>query len=58
MYVYEQIEPWVWTVGHYDPTGRWHPESDHAKREDAANRVAWLNGRPSGSTTGTTEARQ
>lgn len=34
----------LWTVGFYDPAGRWHPESDHASASDAAARVAWLNG--------------
>lgn len=32
------------TVGFYDPKGEWHPESDYASREEAAKRVAWLNG--------------
>jgi len=31
-------------VGFYDPTGEWHAESDHATREQAAKRVAFLNG--------------
>lgn len=34
----------LWTVGFYDPGGEWHPESDHEDREEAAKRVAWLNG--------------
>ncbi len=33
-----------YTVGFYDPHGNWHPESDHATRYDAAQRVAYLNG--------------
>ena len=44
VYVYRQTEPGVWTVGFYDPQGRWHPESDHASAESAAERVHWLNG--------------
>jgi hypothetical protein len=32
------------TVGFYDPTGKWHPESDHGTPEDAGRRVAYLNG--------------
>ena len=44
MYVYIQSEPQLWTVGFYDPDGRWHPESDHPTKEKAAERVAWLNG--------------
>lgn len=37
----------LYTVGFYDPAGKWQPESDHGGRsgkDDAAARVAWLNG--------------
>lgn len=44
MYVYLQTEPQLFTVGFFDPNGKWHPESDYNLREDAANRVAFLNG--------------
>lgn len=44
MYVYIRSEPGLWTVGFYSPNGEWHPESDHSDREEAAKRVAWLNG--------------
>lgn len=44
MYVYLRSEPNLWTVGHYAPGGEWVPESDHDNRDDAAKRVAWLNG--------------
>ena len=44
MYVYIKSEPGLWTVGFYDPAGRWQPESDHNSREDAAARVHYLNG--------------
>jgi len=44
MYVYVRSEPNLWTVGFYDPQGKWHSESDHDVREEAAERVAWLNG--------------
>ena len=46
MYVYikPKGEPSLWTVGFYDPDGNWHPESDHSNPDDAADRVAWLNG--------------
>ena len=44
MYVYIRSEPSLWTVGFYDPSGRWHPDSDHDSPVLAANRVAWLNG--------------
>ncbi len=32
------------TVGFYDPDGKWHPESDHTHKEEAAKRVNFLNG--------------
>jgi hypothetical protein len=44
MWVYVQSEPHLYTVGFYDPSGQWHAESDHADKQEAANRVAWLNG--------------
>lgn len=44
MYVYLQSEPGLWTVGYYDPSGKWMPESDHASKDEAAKRVRWLNG--------------
>ena len=34
----------VYTVGFYDPSGKWQPESDHSTSEEAAKRVAYLNG--------------
>lgn len=34
-----------YTVGFYDPCGHWRPESDHGSSEEAARRVAWLNGK-------------
>jgi len=43
-YVYIRSEPTLWTVGFYDPDGRFQPESDHCSPEKAAERVAWLNG--------------
>ena len=43
-YVYIQSEPSLYTVGFYKPDGQWEPESDHDDREQAAKRVAWLNG--------------
>tara|TARA_Y100000296_G_C5007906_1_gene173598 strand:+ start:137 stop:319 length:183 start_codon:yes stop_codon:yes gene_type:complete len=33
-----------YTVGFYNPDGKWEPESEHDNRNDAAKRVAWLNG--------------
>jgi hypothetical protein len=44
MYLYKMTEPGLWTVGYYDPDGKWIAESDHNNSEKAANRVAWLNG--------------
>jgi hypothetical protein len=43
-YVYRNLEPGLWTVGFYTPTGFWVPESDHLVREEAAKRVHYLNG--------------
>jgi hypothetical protein len=44
MYVYIRSEPRLWTVGFYAPDSTWHPDSDHESSEEAAKRVAWLNG--------------
>ena len=44
MYVYIQSERTLWTVGFYDPNGKWHSDSDHSDREEAAKRVHYLNG--------------
>jgi hypothetical protein len=44
MYVYIRSEPGLWTVGFYDPTGKWFPESDWNTPEEAAERVHYLNG--------------
>lgn len=44
MYVYIKSEPELWTVGFYRPSGQWEPESDHASTDEAAARVAYLNG--------------
>lgn len=43
-YVYIRSESNLWTVGFYDPNGKWNPESDHDNSEDAAKRVHYLNG--------------
>jgi hypothetical protein len=43
-YVYIVSEPGLFTVGFYDPAGKWHPESDHDVSDDAARRVHYLNG--------------
>ena len=44
MYVYIKSEPGLWTVGFYRPDGKWEAETDHSDSEEAAKRVAWLNG--------------
>ena len=44
MYVYVKSEPGLWTVGFYDPSGQWHPDSDYDNREQASERVRYLNG--------------
>jgi hypothetical protein len=44
MYIYRKTETQLWTVGFYDPSGKWNPESDHDNKTDAAERTAWLNG--------------
>ena len=44
MYVYKNSWPGLWTVGHYDPRGNWHSESDHDSIDKAADHVRYLNG--------------
>ena len=46
MYVYRDLtkDEGCYTVGFYDPSGKWHPESDWNTNEEAAARVAYLNG--------------
>lgn len=48
MYVYIQTEKHefggLWTVGFYDPSGKFQPESDHNSTAAAAERVRYLNG--------------
>lgn len=46
MYTTLQSEPGLWTVGSYDPNGKWHAESDHGDRQEAQEQVAYLNGGP------------
>ena len=43
MYVYRKIVD-LYVVGFYKPDGSWEPESDQTDREQAAARVAYLNG--------------
>lgn len=45
MWVYQKSKgEELWTVGFYRPDGAWMAESDHASRDEAANRVHYLNG--------------
>jgi len=44
MYVYKQTESDLYTVGFYTPTGKFIPESDWSIREEAIERVHYLNG--------------
>jgi len=44
MFVYVRSESRLYTVGFYDPQGKWHPDSDHNTSEEAARRVNWLHG--------------
>lgn len=43
-YVYIKSEPSLWTVGFYSPDGKWHTDGDYSTKEEAAERVRWLNG--------------
>lgn len=43
-YVIRKFESGLWTVGHYDPSGTWHPHADHDKKEEAEKQVHYLNG--------------
>ena len=44
MYVYIITEHGLYTVGFYDPSGKWHGDSDWSSREEAAQCVHYLNG--------------
>lgn len=52
-WVYILSESWIdddgcaqklWTVGFYDPDGKFKTDSDHNDREEAAKRCNYLNG--------------
>jgi hypothetical protein len=43
-WVYLRSEPQLWTVGFYRPDGKWESESDHGSKDEAAERVHYLNG--------------
>jgi hypothetical protein len=44
VYIQSEHGPDLFTVGFYDPAGRWQQDSDHSTREEAAARVHYLNG--------------
>lgn len=44
VWVYIRSEPGLWTVGFYAPDGEFHTDSDHNDRDQAADRVHYLNG--------------
>lgn len=44
MYVYIKTESQLYTVGFYDPLGKWIAETDWNSRDEAAARVHYLNG--------------
>lgn len=45
MYIYEfQSGAGCYTVGYYQPQGKWKAESDHNTAHAAAKRVHYLNG--------------
>lgn len=43
-WVYVRTEGQLWTVGFYDPKGRFQTDSDWESRDDARKRVHYLNG--------------
>lgn len=43
-WVYVESEYGLWTVGFFDPAGKWHADTDHGNKETAAERVHYLNG--------------
>lgn len=44
IWVYIRSEPGLYTVGFYDPEGKWHADSDWDNQKDARRRVHYLNG--------------
>lgn len=47
-WVYMKTDVNLYTVGYYEYYNnnrkKWHSDSDHSTKEEAAKRVAWLNG--------------
>jgi len=44
MYVYMRTERGIWTVGFFKPNGDWVTDQDCSSKEEAAQRVHYLNG--------------
>jgi hypothetical protein len=55
MYYYKRTERQLWTVGHNDSDDKFMPESDYGSKEEAAKRVAYLNGGESNESESTNE---
>lgn len=43
-WIYIRSEPGLYTVGFFEPGGKWHAESDFNDQGEAAARVHYLNG--------------
>lgn len=43
-WIYLKSEPGLYTVGFFEPGGKWHAESDFNDQGEAAARVHYLNG--------------
>lgn len=43
-WVYKKTEPMLWTVGFFDPQGKWWTDGDYDNQQDAARRTHFLNG--------------
>lgn len=44
MYIYKKTGKQVFTVGYYDPGGKFVTETVHTEKDDAAKRIHYLNG--------------
>src|SRR5574343_634993 len=44
VYVRDEHERSLWTVGFYSPDGKWHPHMDCESKNEAAEEVARMNG--------------
>jgi hypothetical protein len=53
-YVVKNFEPGLWTVGHYQPDGKFDPEADYTDQVAAGQRCHFLNG---GTSTALTKER-